>query len=40
MIKLQTVFTQPTYEQAILHAHLYDDVRIQVKMTSIDDVVK
>ena len=30
VIKLQAVFTDPTYKQAIFHAHLYDDVRIQV----------
>ena len=30
VIRLQAVFTDPTYEQAVPHAHLYDDVRIQV----------
>ena len=32
MIKLQAVFTDPSFEQAVLYADLYDDVRIQVSV--------
>ena len=31
VIELQADFTDPSYEQAILYADLYDDVRIQVR---------
>lgn len=36
IIKLKVVFAYPTYEQAILTADLYDDVRIQVILPSSD----
>ena len=32
MIKLQAVITDPSYEQTIPLADLYDDVRIQVNI--------
>ena len=32
VIKLQAVITNPAYDQAISHADLYDDVRIQVNI--------